>query len=85
MPNHITNVLVISSDDEQMLSRICDAVSSRTDEESLIGFDFNKVIPMPEELDLESGSYTDSAVSHALVNLLATGKCGEYIDMRKLV
>lgn len=85
MPNHITNVLVISSDDEQMLSRICDAVSSRTDEESLIGFDFNKVIPMPEELDLESGSSTDSAVSHALSNLLATGKWSEYIDMRKLV
>ena len=58
MPNHITNVLVISSDDEQMLNRICDAVSSRTDEEYLIGFDFNKVIPEPEEITkTPSGSY----------------------------
>lgn len=85
MPNHITNVLVISSDDEQMLNRICDAVSSRTDTEYLIGFDFNKVIPMPEELDLDSGSPTDKAVSHALSYLHESGDWAEYTDMKALV
>lgn len=86
MPNHITNVLIISSDDEQMLNRICDAVSSRTDTESLIGFDFNRVIPMPETLNsVESGSTTDKAISHAISHLLATGNWAEYTDMRALV
>lgn len=85
MPNHITNVVVISADDENILAHICDKISSRTDDEYLIGLDFNKIIPMPEELSvLESGSCIDTAVSHALSHLMHED-VEKYLDMKQIV
>ena len=59
MPNHITNILTIQADDKTVQS-ILESVKS--DECGLGSLDFNKVIPMPESLRIESGSRS----SHAL-------------------
>ena len=34
-------------------------------------FDFNKLIPMPESLDIESGSHTDDSIVYFLTNRLS--------------
>lgn len=47
MPNHVTNILVISGDDEQRQAMF-EAIKS--DEHGLGSLDFNKVIPMPEHI-----------------------------------
>lgn len=58
MPNHVTNKIEISSDNAQ------EAISfMRSDSRE---FDFNNIIPMPEALNVESGSLTDAALAYAL-------------------
>lgn len=47
MPNHVTNILVVSGDDEQRQAMF-EAIKS--DETGLGSIDFNKVIPMPEHI-----------------------------------
>ena len=84
MANDITNVLIISSDDEKTLNDICSNISTRTDDGYLIGFDFNKIIPMPKELDLESGSPIDKAISHAL-SYLESRDVSEYTHSRSII
>lgn len=64
MPNHITNRLRFNSN---QLEEIKDFVSS-VGEDGIIPFDFNKIIPMPEELNIESSSKGDDAL------FLITGK-----------
>ena len=59
MPNHITNILKFEGDSEQvhaMLDKI------KSDELGFGSIDFNKIIPMPESLNLEAGSRTDEAL-----------------------
>ena len=59
MPNHITNILKFEGDSEQvhaMLDKI------KSDELGLGSIDFNKIIPMPESLNIEAGSRTDEAL-----------------------
>ena len=53
MPNHVTNNLKFECSDEQMKS-ILDYL--RVEGEELGSVDFNKLIPMPETLKIESGS-----------------------------
>ena len=59
MPNHITNILTFEGDSEQvhaMLDKI------KSDELGFGSIDFNKIIPMPESLNIEAGSRTDNAL-----------------------
>lgn len=59
MPNHITNILKFEGDSEQvhaMLDKI------KSDELGFGSIDFNKIIPMPESLNIEAGSRTDDAL-----------------------
>ena len=59
MPNHITNILKFKGDSEQvhaMLDKI------KSDELGFGSIDFNKIIPMPESLNIEAGSRTDEAL-----------------------
>lgn len=59
MPNHITNILTLEGDSEQvhaMLDKI------KSDELGFGSIDFNKIIPMPESLNIEAGSRTDDAL-----------------------
>ena len=55
MPNHVTNNLTFRGDPEA-IQRMLEAV--KNDEEGLGSIDFNKLIPMPPELDMESGTRT---------------------------
>lgn len=58
MPNNITNIITFGADDtviaafQQMLADLC------VDGEPLGSIDFNKLVPMPESLDIEDGSRT---------------------------
>ena len=59
MPNHITNILKFEGDSEQvhaMLDQI------KNEELGIGSIDFNKIIPMPESLNIEAGSRTDDAL-----------------------
>lgn len=56
MPNHITNILTVSGDEE----RVKNLFSSVNSKKSI--FDFNKIIPMPESLNITSGSSVDMAI-----------------------
>ena len=59
MPNHVRNMLTFNGDPErirEMLTQIQD------DEEDFGSIDFNKLIPMPQELGIESGSRTNEGL-----------------------
>ena len=56
MPNHVTNIIEIKGD-PQRVRALFEAVKS--DEYGLGSIDFNKLTPMPPELDIKEGSRTD--------------------------
>ena len=56
MPNHVTNIIEIKGNPARIKS-LFEAVQS--DEYGLGSIDFNKLIPMPPELDIEESSLTD--------------------------
>ena len=58
MPNHITNILKFKGDSEQVHA-LHDKIKS--DELGYGSIDFNKIIPLPESLNIEAGSRTDEA------------------------
>lgn len=60
MPNHIANIITINESDEKV-QKFLEAVKS---EDSL--FDFNKIIPRPEGLDIESSSSGESGMRFLL-------------------
>lgn len=62
MPNHITNVITINGVSKERTAEIIGTVKS--DEEGIRhhSIDFNKLIPMPEELKVESGSRSNQAL-----------------------
>lgn len=55
MPNHVTNIIEIKGDPARIKS-LFEAV--KNDEYGLGSIDFNKLTPMPPELDIEEGSQT---------------------------
>lgn len=74
MPNHVMNIVTIEGDKarikEIMKSVMYGPSSQRPFEETGLGtLDFNKVIPMPKSLDIESGTTTDRAVALYLLAL----------------
>jgi len=62
MPNHVTNILKISGDDE-LVKRIRDEISDVDEDGHTRFIDFNRIIPMPESLRITSGSYTDQGIA----------------------
>lgn len=56
MPNHVTNRIEIFGEKSE-IDRLLEAV--KNDEFGLGTIDFNKIIPMPEGLEIECGSRTD--------------------------
>ena len=72
MPNHIQSNLKFICDEER-LREILEAIKYESDSESEdIGYgtiDFQKIIPMPEALDIECGSRTDSSVELYLTSI----------------
>lgn len=59
MPNHITNIIKLEGD-RLHIQKLLEAIY--IEEYGLGTVDFNKVIPMPESLDIESGSATKRAM-----------------------
>lgn len=59
MPNHITNRLELVGD-QSKINEFLEAV--RYDSEPIVALDFNKVIPMPESLDVTSGSIEKDSI-----------------------
>lgn len=59
MPNHVVNFITIKGDEQkkhEMLETI------KADEFGIGTVDFNKIIPMPESLDIEAGGRTDNGL-----------------------
>jgi hypothetical protein len=59
MPNWVTNKITVRADRAERL-RIFEAI--KDDKLGPGSIDFNKLIPMPKELDIESGSRSDMAI-----------------------
>ena len=71
MPNYVTNILTINESEE----RVKEFLNAVKGEKS--SFDFNKIIPMPEELDIDSGSSGESGMRFLLGNKSALDRYGE--------
>ena len=56
MPNHVENHIEFSGDTRQIKAML---ESIKNDEYGIGTIDFNKIIPMPESLNIEAGSRTD--------------------------
>lgn len=56
MPNHIENIITLKGNEKQ-IREMLEVI--KNDDYSLETVDFNKIIPMPESLNIEAGSRTD--------------------------
>lgn len=56
MPNHVTNRITLSGDKDRIRAML---KVIKNDEVGIGTVDFNKIIPMPESLNIEAGSSTD--------------------------
>lgn len=56
MPNHVKNIITIKGD-EKKIREMLEAI--KNDDYGLGTVDFNKIIPMPDSLNIEAGSRTD--------------------------
>ncbi|MDO4563879.1 MAG: hypothetical protein Q4C12_08640, partial [Clostridia bacterium] len=59
MPNHVENYISLKGDERQITAML-EAIKS--DEYGIGTIDFNKIIPMPESLNIEAGSRTDKGL-----------------------
>lgn len=77
MPNHVTNILKIIGNAEEVTS-VLNKIKS--DEGELGTIDFNKIIPMPETLNLTSGSITEETIFWAL-SRMPDKECAKYFNL----
>lgn len=59
MPNHVENIITLKGD-EQKIREMLEAI--KNDDYGLGTVDFNKIVPMPESLNIEAGSRTDKGL-----------------------
>ena len=64
MHNHVRNILKFKNLKEGQVDILIDNLT--TEDEGKKYFDFNKIIPMPKELEVESSSYEEPAIKLAL-------------------
>ena len=72
MPNHVINRLEFECSEErlkELLSAICYDNNAETETVGIGTIDFNKIIPMPESLDIECGSRTDRGIDLYLTSI----------------
>ncbi len=62
MPNHITNLITFGTDSDSLSAFQKMIHDMREDGEPLGSFDFNKLIPMPESLNIEEGTRTEQGL-----------------------
>jgi hypothetical protein len=60
MPNHVANVISFNNVDKNLLIEILEQI--KNDEEEIGSIDFNKIMPMPKSLEIESGSRTTTGI-----------------------
>lgn len=60
MPNHVENIITFKGDKKKILEML-EAIKSN--DYGLGTVDFNKIIPMPESLNIEAGSRTDRGLN----------------------
>ena len=80
MPNHVTNIIELSGDKgrfHEMLTAI------QNDEYGRGSVDFNKIIPMPESLNIEASSSTDRGLK-AYKGFIEVYTLGCTVNMDKL-
>lgn len=56
MPNHVVNHISLRGDPKKIREML---ETIKSDELGIGSVDFNKIIPMPESLNIEAGSRTD--------------------------
>ena len=78
MPNHITNILIISGP-EELVTRIKSEISGVYEDGEPRLIDFNKIIPCPPSLYITSGSTTDNAIA------ILKYRAGNPYDIRKIM
>ena len=61
MPNYVANMIDFSNTDKAVFDRICAFMNTENDNsvEDGVLFDFNRLVPMPESLNIECGSNTE--------------------------
>jgi hypothetical protein len=62
MPNHISNILTIEGDAKRV-AQIKNEILSVDEDGNIRHIDFNKIVPMPESLNITSGSTTDNGLA----------------------
>lgn len=72
MPNHVTNKIIITSANAQEALNFMKG----SDRE----FDFNQIIPMPESLNIQSGTVTDAALAYCLTDGLTKPVTADQIE-----
>jgi len=80
MPNHVMNIIELKGD-EQRIQELREAV--KMDKHGVGTLDFNKVIPMPESLQIEAGSSTEKGLE-AYRDFLEVYTLGGTTNMDKL-
>ena len=66
MPNWVSARITLNGSEENV-SKVLDFIRTENENGEVILFDFNKVIPMPEELNIESGSAGDWGMRYILL------------------
>ncbi len=61
MPNHVINLVTLRGD-EKRIAEMLDAI--KVDEVGRGSIDFNKIVPMPEALNITAGSKTNEGLQH---------------------
>lgn len=79
MPNWVMNKLTFTGD-ENDIKELLNSIQGPED-----CFDFNTIIPMPEDLQVESGSITKNSVMAVIIRILESKELGYFVDTRDII
>ena len=77
MPNHVINLLSFDGNESKIKKMLAAIRPDKTDDESP-NIDFNKIIPMPEELNIESSTSVDKGLEAYVEFISDFLKLGKY-------
>lgn len=77
MPNHVVNILSFEGDSVEIKTMLEAIRPDKTEDESP-NIDFNKIIPMPEELNIESSTSVDKGLEAYVEFISDFLKLGRY-------
>ena len=70
MPNYVTNIIKFKN---RKAFDLFKKIYVEADPQGGERFDFNKLVPMPEELEIESGGITDIGIDYVIREMLRSG------------